>query len=137
MFRPSPGRTRTRRVVDERKQYVNPCSVWPIGHIPTGPLVSIHGEDGSGPTNLNTCSDVPRRLEKSTGVTARLATAPRNVWFCRFCHRRTRRSRGFPSSLLGFHSSQLNLPVLRLLNCNCTVHRCERPCETSAPRVTR
>jgi hypothetical protein len=45
--------------------------------IPTGPLVSIHGEDGSGPTNLNTCSDVPRRLEKSTGVTARLATAPR------------------------------------------------------------
>jgi hypothetical protein len=43
-----------------------------------------------------------------------------NVRFCRFCHPRTRRPRGFPSSLLGFHSSQLNLPVLRVLNCNCT-----------------
>jgi hypothetical protein len=34
-------------------------------------------DGGRAPTNLNTCSDVPRRLEKSTGVTARLATAPR------------------------------------------------------------
>jgi hypothetical protein len=77
-------------------------------------MVSIHGEDGSEWVRLyqdqgvlrpfEHSSGVPRRLEKSTGFTARLATAARETF----------RS---ATGLLRFHSSQVNLPVLRPLNC--------------------
>jgi hypothetical protein len=67
-------------VVDERKQYVNPCSVVTMAHRayldwiacihPTEKMGQNRFDGSRAPTNLNTCSGVPRRLEKSTGVTS-------------------------------------------------------------------